>query len=820
MPSRNGNELSSEPLQQSQVGGPMNRSEGASELPPVSSRSQSRESSTREHGLPNGSSDRLSRIIPIHTTTQLQELPLVFAVEVSSTSERVFQQEKNAVSYLTSKLEPTKLASQSYILPWDRRAHDPVPAQLVENLEHSFGSDPSTIFENRLGRNCLELSKVWFLMTDGVIEEERTTAFANNIAEAGLHGTPSVIIVFGNRSRPPSRSKLSIGMSTCVASLHCAVLFHDVWSGELFVTQAKGCFASLLPKGSYFKWFSRTKWNDFPRTSYDKLLRVCVPEPIRLSKDQVALPYGKIFDMKSIYNDCMSDQDKLQLVSNNSALDTIMVVAKTRGEGFLVKLWIESLRRTTTRKDISIERDDVDSRGKVVMTFLLMAAEQELKAQNTRHKDVWSCLTSVTSPRWSRCMQMHVPSHLEFYRESVRLQNKKNWCNFEAKMEMERAAFRRVTKGLQEVQSAIGVLDKPLSGGQSLARADTFWYPTSGIKASRDNKKLLISVKPSELDKEDADKALFLPGFRGSRKPEKTARSRAYATCAICREPNSIQVLLLQSSPEDNRTSDLPLPNQSLEVNHPLALGDLPELDIIHPIACCDGCAFLLLKVDKLYTRPHKITAALPLVTLQEKQNRRLWRSKLAEIYRHRFHESTVLSIFLATICTKIENVQSLTQSKCLKWCRDELSKLPGIPIPKSASPKLVTSLPSAVDNMVPPQQVAFFACLGNKFYLKAVLTQPIEGFVVLVQLAASMRVVKPESIRYLVWKRLLCHFIEQHLLLRSNFGVEYANRILRCHTPTFVFQSKASWQIRDSSSKASNIDITNFFGQYLPRPT
>ncbi|KAF4424230.1 hypothetical protein FACUT_10377 [Fusarium acutatum] len=802
----------------------MDRSEGASEAPSASSLSHPQGPPTAGHALTRGSDDRLPRPTSVHTSAQLQKLPLVFVMEVSSTSERIFQEEKNTISYITSKLKPKELADQSYILPWDRQAYDPVPAHLIGNLQHSVGSNPSIIFENYLARICLEQSKIWFLMTDGVIEEERANAFANNITEAELHGTPCIIIVFGNRSRPPSRSKLSIGMSICAPSPHYAVLFHDVWSNEPFVVQAKGCFASLLPKGFYFKWFGGTKWTDFPQTSYDRLLRVRVPEPIRLSKDEVALPYGKVFDMKSIYSDSMSDQDKLHLVSNNSALDTIMVVARTRGEGFLVKLWIESLRRTTKRESFAIERDDVDSRGITVMASLLMAAEQELKAPNTRHKDIWSCLTSIASPRRSRSMQIHGTSDLDFNRASVRLQNKRNWANFEAKVEMERAALRRVTKGLQEVQSAIGILDEPLPNDPSLAPADTFWYPASGVKTGRDNDKLLASAQSKKLDKQDVDNTLFLSGFKGIRKLEKGARSRAYATCPVCREPNSIQTLLLRTSPKDNKTPHLPLPNQMLQLKCPLALGNCPEVDIILPLTCCDGCAFLLLRRNKQINplqSSNQIAAALPLVSLQDNQNRKLWRQKLAEVFRHRFHDSTVLSVFLATICTEIENVPSLARSKSLKWCRDELSRLPGIHVPQSASPKLVTSLPSAVDNVVPPQQVAFFACLGNKFYLKTVLSQPVEGFVVLVQLATSMNVVKPEAIRKLVWKRLLCHFLEQDLRLRTNFGIEYAYAMLQ----EIIQESPSSGQGSNGKfvvalpKQRPSVSLTSLVNTYLIPP-
>ncbi|KAF5578122.1 hypothetical protein FPANT_10110 [Fusarium pseudoanthophilum] len=803
---------------------PMDRPEGASKTPCVSSYSHSQGSPTAGHVLARGSDDRLLRPASAQISEQLRMLPLVFVMEVSSTSERIFQAEKNTISYITSKLEPKEPADQSYILPWDRQAHDPVPAHLIGNLQHGVGSNPSSIFESYLAQRCLEQSKIWFFLTDGVIEEEHADVFTSNITEAGIHGTPSVIIVFGNRSRPPSRSKLSIGMSIGAPSPHCAVLFHDVWSDELFVVQAKGCFASLLPKGSYFKWFSGTRWADFPQTSYDRLLRVRVPKPIRLSKDEVALPYGKVFDMKFIYNDSMSDQDKLQLVSNNSALDAIMLVARTRGEGFLVKLWIESLRRTMTRDSLTIERDDVDSRGITVMKSLIMAAEQELKAPNTRQKDIWSCLTSIASPRRSRSMQIHGTSQLNFDRALLRLQHKKNWANFKAKVEMEQAAFRRVTKGLREVQSAIGILDDPLPNDPSLAPADTFWYPASGIKTRMNNEKLPTSVQLNKFDKQDVDKALFLSGFAGTRKLEKGARSRAYATCPICREPNSIQTLLLRTSPEDNLTSNFPLPNQMLQLKCPLALGNCPEVDVILPLTCCDGCAFLLLRMNKqanyLQIR-HQIAAALPLVSLQDKQNRRLWRQTLAAVFRHRFHDSTVLPVFLATVCAEIENVPSLARSKSLKWCRDELSRLPGIHVPQSASPELVTSLPSAVDNVVPPQQVAFFACLGNRFYLKVVLSQPIEGFVVLIQLATSMNVVRPEAIRKLVWKRLLCHFIEQDLRLRTHFGAEYAYAMLQeiMQEPLFSSQGHQGKFVAALPKQRTSVSLTSLVNSYLIPP-
>ncbi|KAF5027037.1 hypothetical protein F66182_913 [Fusarium sp. NRRL 66182] len=279
---------------------------------------------------------------------EIRNLSPVFAVDVSSSTKgRILEQEKKSVSFVTSKLEPSTLIEQSYILPWDSQPYNPISSDQVETLQNGCGTNPLGIVDDSLCREHLEQASIWFLMTDGAIKEPCVNAFANKIAEKRLHGTPAVLIVFGNRSCPPSQCNISAGMSVFAASPHYVFLFHDVWSQELFILQAKGSFASLLPKGSYFKSFgSGTRWSDLGQTTYAKLMSVRVASPIQLLKDEVALPNGKIFDMTSIYNDSISQQERMQLMSSYSALDTILVVAETRGESFLVKLWIESLRRS------------------------------------------------------------------------------------------------------------------------------------------------------------------------------------------------------------------------------------------------------------------------------------------------------------------------------------------------------------------------------------------------------------------------------------------------------------------------------------------
>ncbi|KAF4460019.1 hypothetical protein FALBO_13213 [Fusarium albosuccineum] len=782
--------------------------EGASEPPPVRSTpirpvlsplGSLRGGSTRDISLPNSSQENSPQP---DAPTEIRNLPLVFAVDVSaSTRGRVLHQEKAAISYLTSDLEPATLADQSHILPWDRQPYDPISSTLVETLRNGSGTDPSAIFENELNRQYLQETNIWFLMTDGAIKEPRVNAFANKIAETGLHGTAAVIIVFGNRSRSPSRCNVSVGMSVFAVSPHCVFLFHDVMSGELFVLHAKGSFASLLPEDSTFTSFGpETRWEDLNRTTYVDLSRVKIPSPIQLSKDEVVLPNGKIFNMMSIYNNTVTEQERLQLLSNYAALDVILLVAKTRGESFLVKLWIESLHRSNQKAELTlVEREDIDSRGKRAMKWLLMAIEASPDTHEDQPGSFWDRLTSSTSQTAECVPGSPEPSshyNIDYLRDAVRLQNSENWCRFEDKMEAEWKLSRRVIESLAEVQSAMSMLDDASSGPASLTPMSSlpsnFYFPTGGSslgRGSAQRRSPLSQEEPNSSYREssrqrNAESAtlLFLPGFRGRRKLSTGAQPDAYATCPVCREPNSIQTLLLQTGPEETETPQFPLPGQLFEHKNSLVLGNCPEADVLLPITCCDGCACLLLQAGEL-PNGTRIAAALPLVSLHDHRNRQIWRDKLSEVYRHRFHENTVFLVFLSTLCTKIEGftgsdrTSDLTLRQSLEWCCRELSKLPGIPMGSSSKPD--GSLLSGVDGRVPPQQVAFFACLGNRIYLRTMLTYPIDGFVVLVRLATSMNVIKPEAIEKLVWKRLLYHLTEQHVGLQGQLGPEYAKDML-----------------------------------------
>lgn len=144
--------------------------------------------------ISSGSRGHTNLDIPI----EIRKTSPVFAVDISgSTRGRCLDQEKAVVAYMTTRFESATLVSQSHVLPWDGQSYGSMSTVQFRGLEAGAGTDPSVVLENSLSRCHLQRARVWFLMTDGYIEEPLVNKFANAIPNHGLHGTASVIILFG-----------------------------------------------------------------------------------------------------------------------------------------------------------------------------------------------------------------------------------------------------------------------------------------------------------------------------------------------------------------------------------------------------------------------------------------------------------------------------------------------------------------------------------------------------------------------------------------------------------------------------------------------
>lgn len=729
-------------------------------------------------------------------TTSFRRTPLTFAVDISgSTRGRIITQEQAAITSICSTLE-LGIAQQSPILPWDRKAQGVLYPDNVKQLTTGAGTNPVAVLDNKVHRKHLQKSKLWFLMTDGYIEEPIVTKFANGIPGAGIHGTASVIILFGYHNASPFHCNVSVGMSVFAVSPHCLFLFHEVRSERVYVFQAKGCFAGLLPQDKQFVSFGKwSRWEDLHQISYDELAQISVPPPTKLSGDTVMLPNGRQFDMQSIYSNSVSAADKMELLSDYSSLDVIILAAKTRGTSAAVKHWIETSRSAKNSQAPELqERDDAGGAGLSIITTLINA----VATPGTPSDDtdlLWEKLRTLTISD-SQPTQEHNGSNVDInaLRSSLRLQHKTNWERFEEKFRVETELSGKMDQVFDEVISTItqweghNVVPSPaILTPLSSPSIDSYQRVQRCSPLAREDYTGGTRKRQRHLPPASTEDLLFLPGFKGPKTFKYGVVPDNFDTCPVCGQPESRQTLLLRSNPDvEDETPHLPPPNRGAGHKYPLVLGNYPETDIIAPLTACDGCAFLLLKAGKL-PGGGRITAALPLVSLKSEKNRTLWLQALSSMYEHRFHERITLLVFLSTLCSTIEDFidsdapESYLVRKSLEWCCKEICGLPGVSTMAGLTP-VGSPLSSVVDSNVSMQDTLRLAfSLGNSTITESpLLSYPIDGFVALVRLASLVEDIQPQEIEQFLWKRLLYHFTEQHALQQQTLGSKEANVVLK----------------------------------------
>ncbi|KAK6706736.1 hypothetical protein SNK04_007755 [Fusarium graminearum] len=761
----------------------------------------------------------------------LRELPIVFAVDVSgSTKGKILKHEQETISKMTSMLDSSSLRAQSTILPWDGRAHAQLPCTKFKSLKSGAGTNPTVLLDDAANKVALQNSKLWFLMTDGAIEERLVHRFANAIPQTGLHGTASVIILFGYPHRSPFDCNVSVGMSVFAVAPHCVFLFHDVQTSRVYVFQAKGSFTALLWEESSFTPFGpATRWQNLTRITYDDLSRIKIPKAERLGEDTVVLPNGKRLNMANIYNNTLSREETLRLLSDYSALDVILLAARTRGKDSSVRSWIESARDSYKIPDIAfLERQDVDGRAKATMGRLLAAIS---KGSNTAHKpvDIWHYLLNPTAFKYN--LDSSATAKIEAFQSTLRLAHKRNWRRFSTcGVGMDQESSNQINEAVDEVLSTMNSyisastmspailtpMSSPAPGNGYLSISPVESLPLAppdltqppyrrrqSPLAPRTKKQQTTSDSPLVKD------LLYVPGFRAERTPSRSSSSpvNLYGPCLICQEPEVIQVLLLQHSSPENSTPGLPGPGQRVGHKYPLLLGNFPETDTVLPITSCDACASSLVESGQL-PNGDTVAAALPLVSLTVSINRKLWEKKLAELYGHRFHENIVLLLFLSTLCVTIEYLieskdpsdsPALTES--LEWCCKEICKIPGLGLRAGLTPA-GSLLAKAVSEQTSLEQTLCQVFCGMRPVLRegTLLSYPMEGFLVLIRLAGLVDSILPKTIEQFVWKGLLYQFTQQHAKLQGESGVEEASCVLKALLP----------------GQANTISLSDLKGTYL----
>ena len=176
-----------------------------------------------------------------------KDCTVTFAVDVSgSTKNRVLDTEKHAILKIGSELNQYAKA-EAQVVPWSTEVGRAVLLSDVMALRSQALTNPSKLCSSRNSIDSLRKSSLWFLMTDGFVDEDEVRKFVNVVPDIQLHGTPCILIIFGWRPPKPLDVNISVGYPMLAVAPHSLVLFHDVVTDEVWPLAAKGCFEALLP---------------------------------------------------------------------------------------------------------------------------------------------------------------------------------------------------------------------------------------------------------------------------------------------------------------------------------------------------------------------------------------------------------------------------------------------------------------------------------------------------------------------------------------------------------------------------------------------
>jgi hypothetical protein len=755
------------------------------------------------------------------------EVTAAFAVDVSwSTNAGILDQEKEVVETLAKHLSATA-RGEARVLPWNYTASSPITLSSIDQLTSSGGTDPTVLNTDSRHHQVLRNCSLWFLLTDGQIDQTIVKDFALGIGESGLHGKASVIILFGYRPYRPISCSISVGQAVFAVAPDCAFLFHDIVTEEVFIFQCKGCFRKLLPQENMqIVLNSQTSWHELPQTSYEKLAQLTVPRPRQVGTNAVFLGSGRVVNLEDLYGNRLDRVVAAEILDNDDDLKSVLLTAQNRGKSREIEDWI-SKQRMSRKATEYFDRPDVHDNASKLVNKLVMAMKttkrdpklERALRRNLReaHLRNWTTFISSISSTEDQMAQRNTVvndalARVKLNREysgSPVMMSPVSPRPSDHSTTLQRPQFPTPQPSQPHYYGAPPSPPQP-SHAQLPPRSSGFHpariggYPASGLppgfqpqygrgymnySASNLNMNPYSTYyqgpkppAPSPFSgNAELSQLLYMKGYKLGSGPAAAQPFRG--NCELCEDNSSPLALLLKAKPADCGTEGgFPDPNSHAEIKFPLAMGGFPETEIISSFLCCEKCAYF---IRRLGTSPvdDGITGVVPLVPLSNEMNRDSTLKEIDAALKGRFHLAIVDQTFLAILYSKLDEVmtEDLPGSerliKALRWeCKNFISQ---ISLPASLS----TSFDPSEDTVCAPLSSTMSAILptidtsgpNNLVYY------PVDGFITLLKGILDLGLMSPSDdlVKKAVFQRLLFHLAEQQSMLRDDIGIDAATEEL-----------------------------------------
>ena len=580
-----------------------------------------------------------SRSLPAHLLDQhaYGDARVSFAVDVSgSTAGSILRAELSFVQQCASLLSEDA-HDRALILPWNHGAQVPQPIHRLGTLTSGGYTIPGAIIEDSVCRAALKASSLWFLLTDGLIDEEHRLRFAELISKQGLHGTSCITAIFGAAGqRGPSSCNISVGISVFAVVPNCVFLFNDVSSGEIYILQCKGIFNSLLMGHQNPTIDDDTPWSALPRLSLAQLGRLIVPPPKKLSSDEVALQDDLVINFEALWADKLSKDQVSSILDNDDSLKTVMQTAQTRGQSQMFQTWVQ-------KQEIKVEdplyqaRTDMRGSAGALFKSVISLLQKGESSANPQLKQLQASLRMAYSSNMSALLGTARKSQQDSVARTSRIISSSS----------------RASSDIHSAQSLSPVFVHPSapetkSPAHSLAplarmASQPPAYMVPGYSAPY--------VPPESGKKWESSGLLYTQGFRRT-----LSHTSFSGSCSICGSDSSVLAWLFHSPPANLSTQGFPAPNSASMLAFPFAMGNFPETNVLSSTICCEACSTFC-TIYRTSPKSERITAALPMVSYQA--NSAAWQNVLFHCFDSRFAKEHLAQLFLAVILTAPEMMTS-----------------------------------------------------------------------------------------------------------------------------------------------------------------
>ena len=718
-----------------------------------------------------------------------------FAVDTSgSTAGKVLDEEKEVIKTLCSGLSRDAY-SQATIIPWNHDVQGLNRADELEALFSDGGTRPSKLNASTIARMALSKCSAWFLLTDGQIDRQEINDFSRGTCDAGLHGTPCVVILFGYRSARPSLCNISVGLAVFSNAADCLFLFHDLDSTQVYILQSKGVFNDLLPSGCDQPILdTKTLWSDLPLFQYRQLFDLPLPIREELLPHELLLQGKHKIDLQDLYQNKVDSSTAGEILSNNDNLQSVVLAAQLRGDDENIRRWV-SKQKVQAKNVLNCERPDVLHQAAAAMRDLLsLLADSNLDRRllnnlrqnlrtahhtnwaefvsniNAEHKEesarsviVSDVMYRISSNRKEMDSGVNSPRMLSpvspgsFYQPSASDRNPFCW------QQSSSSQSGYVFEGIH-LPLAPRPKHRILSGGTMAATVPSQHDSKRSIRGRPSHSDLLTT---KSLLKEDNAGVLYIEQYKYRPGPSNDGFER---TCPVCEEEDVLLVFLLKSPPTDISTPKFPQPNARKGLTYPLAMGTYPETDILSSQICCDSCAYVMIN-GKMEYSGDQVIGAIPI--MQEAFSGRFESTTLDLIdnaLQKRFQKSSIDLVFLSIVystLTEVDDKSSDLQPEALKTACSWIVRKTCLPSCLSSS--IASSTPTTSGSSAPrPMIPVLEENIKNVQQPEPPLLQyPVGGFVVLMLIITDFtRVGSLKTFQLTVWHRFLFHLVEKHCAL------------------------------------------------------